>query len=88
VVSNLKTKLHYFNQGLLLISNNQKQRTLPISKPPGKKEIKVMLAVTNSYYGHFKHGNCYRLRKNIYEKHFGELKKHLKPTKDYCSFKL
>ena len=88
VIGNLKTKLHYFNQGLLLVSNNQKQMILPISKPPGKKEIKTMLAIVNSYYGHFKHGNCYRLRKNIYEKHFGELKKYLKPTKDYRCFKL
>lgn len=87
VVSNLKTKLHYFNQGLLLVSDNQKQRALPLSRQPTKKEIKQMTAMVNSYYGHFKHATCYRLRKNLYEKHFGALKEYLKPIRDYCYFK-
>jgi hypothetical protein len=87
VVKNLKIKLHYFNQGLLLVSDNQKQKTLPLSKPPTKEEIKKAMAMVNSYYGHFKHANCYRLRKNLYERHFGELKKYLKPNKDLSSFR-
>ena len=88
VVKNLKTKLHYFNQGLLLTSNNQKQEVLPLTQPPGEEEIEQMLAVANSYYGHFKYANTYKLRKNIYQKHFGKLKKYLEPTKDYKSFKI
>ena len=87
VVKNLKTKLHYFNQGLLLTSNNQKQQALPLSNPPTKDEIKQAAAMVNSYYGHFRHANCYNLRKNIYEKHFGELKKYLKPEKDLSFFR-
>jgi len=88
VVKNLKTKLHYFNQGLLLISGNQKQEALPLSQPPTQVETERILATVNSYYGHFRHANTYKLRKNIYEKHFGNLKKYLKPTKNYQSFKI
>lgn len=88
VVKNIKTKLHYFNQGLLLVSKNQKQEALSLTTPPTKEEIEQMLAMVNSYYGHFKHANCYNLRKNLYEKHFGELKKYLKPIKDYQYFEM
>ena len=88
VVKNIKIKLHYFNQGLFLSSNNQKQEALPLTTPPTKEEIEQMLAMVNSYYGHFKHANCYNLRKNLYEKHFGELKKYLKPIKDYQYFEM
>jgi hypothetical protein len=87
VVNNFKIKLHYFNQGLLLISGNQKQKTLPLSDQLTKDEIKQTAAMVNSYYGHFQRANSYRLRKNLYEKHFGELKKYLKPNKDLSSFR-
>lgn len=87
VVGNLKTKLHYFNQGLLLVSSNQKQEALPLSRPPTKEEIKQMAAMVNSYFGHFRWANCYNLRQNLYEKHFGELKKYLKPVSNYGYFK-
>jgi retron-type reverse transcriptase len=73
VVDNLKAKLHYFNQ---------------VKIPPSKEEIKQMIARVNSYYGHFRHANCYNLRKNLYEKHFGILKTYLKPVDDYHSFKI
>ncbi|MFZ2202177.1 MAG: RNA-directed DNA polymerase [Microgenomates group bacterium] len=86
VVSNLKTKLHYFNQGLFLVSDNQRQKALPLSRQPTKEEIKQMTAMVNSYYGHFRWANSYRLRHNLYEKHFGELKKYLKPEKDLSFF--
>jgi len=88
VVANLKTKLYYFNQGLLLVSNNQKQQVLPLERPPAKEEIKQMAGMVNSYYGHFQHANCYRLRKNLYEKHFDVLKEYLKPINDYRYFKI
>ncbi|EKD99647.1 MAG: Retron-type reverse transcriptase [uncultured bacterium] len=87
VVSNLKTKLYFFNHGLLLVSGNQKQEALPLSKPPTKNEVKKATAMINSYYGHFRHANCYRLRKNLYEKHFGILKEYLVPINNYCYFK-
>jgi RNA-directed DNA polymerase len=87
-VNNLKTKLYHFNQGLLLISNNQIQEALPLSKPPTESEIDQILAVVNSYYGLFGQANCYNLRKNIYQKHFKKLKKYLEPVGNYQYFKL
>lgn len=86
VVNNLKVKLHFFNQGLLLISGSQRQKALPLSRPPTKEEIGHMTAAINSYFGHFCQANCYNLRKNLYEKHFGELKNYLKPEKDLRFF--
>lgn len=86
IVQNLKTKLHYFNKGKLLVSQNQKQQAFPLSSPPTKEELKKMLAMVNSYYGHFKHANCYNLRKNLYENHFGNLKKYLMPIDDSYSY--
>jgi len=88
VVGNLKNKLKLFNQGLLLISQNQKQITLPLHTPPSKEEISKMLAMINSYYGHFRHVNCFNLRKDIYENHFGCLKEYLEPVEQYSYFKL
>lgn len=88
VVGSLKTKLYYFNKGLLLISNNQAQLALPLSKPPCRGEIEAMQAMVNSYYGHFKHADCYKLRKNIYERHFGALREYLEPVGEYCSFRI
>jgi len=88
VVKNLKTKLYYFNQGLLLVSNNQKQIALALTTKPNKEEVKTMLKMVNSYYGHFKHGNCWRLRKNLYQKHFGALKEYLEPAENYGYFKI
>lgn len=86
VVQNLKTKLHFFNQGKLLVSQNQKQTVLPLSTFPTKKELERMLAMVNSYYGHFKHANCYNLRKDLYDNHFGNLKTYLKSTDDNFSY--
>lgn len=73
VVDNLKTKLHYFNSRRCV---------------PGRAEVIRITAVVNSYYGHFKHADCYNLRKNLYEKHFGMLKKYLIPINDFQSFKI
>ncbi|MFH1543472.1 MAG: RNA-directed DNA polymerase [Patescibacteria group bacterium] len=86
VVQNLKTKLHFFNQGILLVSQNQKQQALPLTTPPSRHDIEQMLAMVNSYYGHFKHANCYNLRRDIFENHFGKLKQFLKPVDDCCSY--
>jgi len=74
VVNNLKTKLYYFNKNVL------------VNGAPDKKAIKTALSMINSYYGHFLHGNCYRLRRNIYEKHFGALKEYLTPARNYSYF--
>ncbi len=88
VVGNLKNKLRLFNQGLLLVSQNQKQTVLPLHTPPSKGDLSKMLAMINSYYGHFRHVNCFNLRKDIYENHFGCLKEYLEPVDEYSYFKL
>ncbi len=72
--------------GLKPLSNNQKQLTLPLSKPPTIAEVKRMLAMVNSYYGHLRHARSYNLRKSIYEKHFGNLKNYMTPTEGYYYF--
>lgn len=88
VVQNLKTRLYLFNQGLLLMSNNQNQIPLPLSSPPSKSELSHILAMVNSYYGHLRHANCYHLRRHIYEWHFGMLRKYMYPDESYQSYKL
>lgn len=46
---------------------------------------KKILAIANSYFGHFIHANSFRLRKTIYEKYF---KTNFIPKKDYYSLKI
>lgn len=86
VVANLKSKLHAFNQGFLLQSSNQHPTTTPITYSPTPDQLKTILSVINSYYGHFKLANTYQLRKNLYEKNFGILRKYLKPVGNYDNF--
>ena len=87
VVRALKNKLFQFNRQLLFapaeISN---QLSLPLVRKPSQAEIDHMMSVVNSYYGHLLHANTYRLRKHLYEEHFGELKSFLKPNKTVTSF--
>jgi retron-type reverse transcriptase len=46
---------------------------------------KKFLPVMNSYFGHFKHANSYRLRKSVFEKLPGGLKHCLAPRSDFSS---
>jgi RNA-directed DNA polymerase len=86
VVNNIKTKIHFFNCEYLSYSHNQKQTSLPLTKKPSDKELTKIITTVNSYYGHFKHANCYNLRKNLYENHFGGIKTYLKPINDFSHF--
>lgn len=86
VVSNLKSKLAAFNQGLLIQSHNQHPHAAPLGHTPTPEQLQAMLATINSYFGHFKRANTYRLRKNLYDRHFGILKKYLKPMGNYDYF--
>jgi len=87
VVSNLKDKLYFFNKGYLLSSNNQKQIALPLSKNLTNEELDKILATINSYYGHFRHANTYRLRKNLYTVHAGNLKNYFQVEGEYTHLK-
>ncbi len=92
VVQNLTTKLYLFNKEFFPVTTTSPSRTIkpPIKQPyPAEADIKKALAMVNSYYGHFIHGNSYNLRKNIYTNHFGNLKDYLIPKdSSYNSFKI
>lgn len=95
VIANLKKKLHYFNKAL---NSNAKpwpdkttaQLTLPLifsHQMPNWEFIQKAQATINSYYGHFRHANCFGLRKNLYQKYFKELNFFLEPAdKNFSSF--
>jgi len=48
---------------------------------------KKFLPVINSYFGHFKHANSYRLRKSVFEKLSGGLKDCFAPKSDFSSLR-
>ena len=47
-----------------------------------------ILAMINSYYGHFKHAFSFNLRKDIYENHLGKLKENFLPAQNYSFLKI
>ena len=71
VVKNFKKKLFQF------------QKDLPLNKV----KLDFILSSLNSYYAHFRHADSYKLRKHLWEKHFGILKKFLRPVDDFRYFK-
>jgi len=64
VVKNFKKKLFQFQNDL----------------PSGIVKLDFVLSCVNSYYAHFMHANSYKLRKHLWEKHFGILKNHFEPA--------
>lgn len=73
VVKTLKSKLLEFN---VLCERGE----------CGKKDLEFMLASINSYYAHFCHANSYKLRKHLWENHFGLLRTYFKPKNDFAYF--
>src|SRR3989344_855021 len=71
VVKNLKKKLAFCAE----------------SDARDKKGFKNILAMANSYLGHFKHAFSFNLRKDIYENHLGELHRNFLPKANYFSLK-
>ena len=53
---------------------------------PEELDIAYVTSCVNSYYAHFRHADSYRLRKHLWEKHFGILKNILRPVNDYRYF--
>lgn len=72
VVKNFKKKLFQFQRDL----------------PSNKVKLDFILSSINSYYAHFRHADSYKLRKHLWEKHFGILKKYFRPVDDFSYFKL
>lgn len=56
------------------------------SDPKIVKNFKKIYSSINSSYSCFKHGNCYGLRKNLYEKHFGILRIYLRPVNKHYEY--
>lgn len=82
VVKNLKRKLFQYNQNLENYSQKDAcgQLTLPLFvKDPPLELIEKMLATVNSYFGHFKHADTFKLRTHLWEKHFQKLKNYIEP---------
>lgn len=93
VVGRLKQKLYHFNKTLLRypeVSFKQDQRMLPFKEyAPDLSEIQKMLSVINSYYGHFRKADSFRLRRHLYQNDFGFLVKYLEPKDDtFCVFQI
>jgi RNA-directed DNA polymerase len=84
IVKKLKCKLYYFNKKIL---NFDMEHPIRSWTPELCNDFKEIFAAVNSYYGQFKHANTFKLRKYLYEKHFGILKIYLIPVnKDYNYF--
>lgn len=54
----------------------------------GAKDSKKILAIINSYYGHFSHAFSFNLRKDISEDHLGELQKNFSAKNNYSFLKI
>lgn len=76
VVARLKNRLLKYS-----LSQNDKCGNIDIDK------VKILLAVVNSYYGHFIHAFTYNLRKDIFENHLGKLKENFLAKEFYYSLK-
>ncbi len=85
-VNQVKTILNCFNRGLLWVHNHQRQEAVAFKTKPTPKQIKYLQAALNSYYGHFRQADSFKLRKHLYWQHFGTLKKYLKPVNNYQHF--
>lgn len=51
-------------------------------------DLKYVLSCINSYYAHFGHADSYKLRKHLWEEHFGALKNILRPVDDFKYFRI
>jgi RNA-directed DNA polymerase len=93
VVESFKNKLFAFNKNLEKYQAGKSLKSqikIPfLEYEPSYEELQKMLAVINSYHGHFKHAHSYNLKKHIWESHFKELKKYFEPKdKNFSCFKI
>ncbi len=84
VIKTLKRKLWEFKR---MVGENEARRE---GTKKGENEVdwEFIVSSINSYYAHFGHAKSYKLRKNLWEKHFGILKDYLIPINGYKYFKL
>lgn len=74
VVKRLKNKLYHINKNKENIEDN--------------KVLNNILATINSYYGHFQHAFSFKLKKDTYENHLGELRRNFLPKINYFSLNI
>jgi hypothetical protein len=89
VVKNLKRKLFQYNQILKNYSQKDEggQLLLPLfANDPPLELIEKILAIVNSYFGHFKHANTFKLRTHLWQNHFGLLKNYIEPIDAHLSY--
>ena len=71
------------------IVSRLKDKLHKLNKGGGEiKDLKEVLAMINSYYGHFSHAFSFNLRKDIYENHLGKLRERFLPKLNYSYLKI
>jgi len=84
VVCALKNKLWHFNKH---IAKKHLDHPTTLWTPELCGDFQAIYAAINSYYGLFQHADTFRLRRHIYEKHFGILQAYLLPAdNEYSHF--
>ena len=82
IVKNFKRKLFQYNQILKNYSQKDEggQLLLPLfANDPPLELIEKMLATVNSYFGHFKHADTFKLRTHLWENRFQKLRDYIEP---------
>jgi len=82
IVKNFKRKLFQYNQILKNYSQKDEggQLLLPLfANDPPLELIEKMLATVNSYFGHFKHADTFKLRTHLWENRFQKLRNYIEP---------
>lgn len=78
------------NSGTYAGNNLSYQPSLPLlfsDALPALELIEKTLAAVNSYYGHFQHAHCKKLRIHLYFRYFKKLKNYLEPAdKNFSHF--
>jgi len=87
---NLEQKNKRRNSGTYAGNNLSYQPSLPLlfsDALPALELIEKTLAAVNSYYGHFQHAHCKKLRIHLYFRYFKKLKNYLEPAdKNFSHF--
>jgi len=83
IVKNFKRKLFEFNKELApyqgRVSSGQLMLPFAAAKPPSEL-VRKILGVVNSYLGLFGHADTFRLRRKIWQNHFGKIFDFLEPA--------
>jgi len=75
IVNNLKRKIYFYNKRAAFEKIN-------------KDDANKILAVINSYFGHFRHASSFQLRKHICDDCLGKIRFNLLPASNFISVKI